>query len=229
MVADAGLLKLLAWLSPSFPVGAFAYSHALEAAIDEGIVADRASLQAWIEDLLEHGSPRADSVFFMCAHRAVAADDGAAFQEVAEWAAAMRGTGELALESIQQGESFMRAIGDAWPVEITVWRERLAAAEIRPAYPVAVACAAAIAKIDAAPALAAYLHAFAANLVSAAVRAIPLGQTDGQRVLAAIEPAIAKAAAAAQTRTLEDAGTAAPALDALSFRHETQYSRLFRS
>ena len=228
MAAD-GLPKLLAWLSPSFPVGAFAYSHALEAAIDEGLVADRISLQAWIEDLLEQGSPRADGVFFVCAHRAVADGDDASFLEVAEWAAAMRGTGELALESIQQGESFMRAIGDAWPVEITVWRERLAAAEIRPAYPVAVACAAAIAKIDATSALAAYLHAFAANLVSAAVRAIPLGQTDGQRVLAAVEPAVAKAAAAAQTRTLEDAGTAAPALDALSFRHETQYSRLFRS
>jgi len=228
MAAD-GLLKLLAWLSPSFPVGAFAYSHALEAAIDEGLVADRISLQAWIEDLLEQGSPRADGGFFVCAHRAVADGDDASFLEVAEWAAAMRGTGELALESIQQGESFMRAIGDAWPVEITVWRERLAAAKIRPAYPVAVACAAAIAKIDATSALAAYLHAFAANLVSAAVRAIPLGQTDGQRVLAAVEPAVAKAAAAAQTRMLEDAGTAAPALDALSFRHETQYSRLFRS
>ncbi len=228
MAAD-GLLKLLAWLSPSFPVGAFAYSHALEAAIDEGLISDRASLQSWIEDLLALGSPRADGVFFMCAHRAVAAGDDASFQEVAEWAAVMRGTGELALESIQQGESFLRAIGDAWPVEIAIWRERLAAAEIRPAYPVAVACAAAVARIDAEPALAAYLHAFAANLVSAAVRAIPLGQTDGQRVLSAVEPAIARAAAAAQTRTLEDAGTAAPALDALSFRHETQYSRLFRS
>ncbi len=228
-MATDGLLKLLAWLSPSFPVGAFAYSHALEAAIDEGLVADRASLERWIEDLLEHGGPRADSVFFVCTHRAVAACDEAAFQEVAEWAAAMRGTGELALESIQQGESFMRAIADAWPVEIAVWREHLAAAGIRPAYPVAVACAAAVAKIDAASALAAYLHAFAANLVSAAVRAIPLGQTDGQRVLAAVEPAVAQAAKAAQSRTLEDAGTASPALDALSFRHETQYSRLFRS
>jgi urease accessory protein len=86
-----------------------------------------------------------------------------------------------------------------------------------------------VAKIDATSALAAYLHAFAANLVSAAVRAIPLGQTDGQRVLSAVESAIAKAAMAAQSRTLEDAGAAALALDALSFRHETQYSRLFRS
>ena len=95
-MATDGLLKLLAWLSPSFPVGAFAYSHALEAAIDEGLVADRASLERWIEDLLEHGGPRADSVFFVCTHRAVAACDEAAFQEVAEWAAAMRGSGTTA-------------------------------------------------------------------------------------------------------------------------------------
>jgi urease accessory protein len=228
MAAD-GMLKLLAWLSPSFPVGAFAYSHALEAAIDEGKVSDRLSLQSWIEALLEHGSPRADSVFFMCAHRAVSAGDAAAFIEVAERAAAMRATGELALESIQQGESFFRAIGDAWPVDIASWRASLATAEIRPAYPVAVACAAAIAKIAPEPALAAYLHAFAANLVSAAVRAIPLGQTDGQRVLAAVEPCVPTAVAAASARTLDDAGGAAPAVDALSFRHETQYSRLFRS
>ena len=228
-MASDGLLKLLAWLSPSFPVGAFAYSHALEAAIDEGLVKDRETLRSWIEDLLEQGSPRADSVFFMCAHRAVASGDEAAFLEVAEMAAAMRGTGELALESIQQGESFFHAIGDAWPVAVQPWRDVLAHAKIRPAYPLAVATAAALEKIAPEPALAAYLHAFAANLVSAAVRAIPLGQTDGQRVLAAIEPFVARAATAAQSCTLDDAGSAAPALDALSFRHETQYSRLFRS
>jgi urease accessory protein len=228
-MASDGLLKLLVWLSPSFPVGAFAYSHALEAAIDEGFVKDRASLLVWIEDLLEHGSPRADAVFFVCTHRAVANSDEAAFVEVAEVAAAMRGTGELALESIQQGESFFQAIGDAWPIDVRPWRDLLATKKIRPAYPLAVATAAACAKIAPESALAAYLHAFAANLVSAAVRAIPLGQTDGQRVLAAIEPCVAKATTVAHSCTLEDAGSAAPALDALSFRHETQYSRLFRS
>jgi urease accessory protein len=228
-MATEGLLKLLAWLSPSFPVGAFAYSHALEAAIEEGLVHDRVTLQDWIADLVAHGSPRADTVFFCHVHRAVAADDVPAFLDVAELASAMRGTGELALEATQQGESFMHAIGDAWPVDVAPWRAALAGAGVRPAYPVAVACAAAVANVPLADAVPAYLHAFAANLVSAAVRAIPLGQTDGQRALAALEPGIAAAALAALDRPLDEAGSAALVVDTLSFRHETQYSRIFRS
>jgi urease accessory protein len=228
-MATDGLLKLLAWLSPSFPVGAFAYSHALEAAIEEGLVADRATLRDWIADLLAHGSPRADAVFFCHAWRAVAAGDEAAFAEVAERASAMRGTAELALEATQQGESFFQAIGDAWPVDVGRWRKALAASGIRPPYPVAVACAAAVACVPLADALSAYLHAFAANLVSAAVRAIPLGQTDGQRALASLEAEIAAAAAVGPDRPLDEAGGAALAVDALSFRHETQYTRIFRS
>ncbi len=228
-MATDGLLKLLAWLSPSFPVGAFAYSHGLESAIDEGNVRDRASLADWIACLLVHGSPRADAVLFCHVYRAVAGDDRARFLEVSELASAMRGTGELALEATQQGESFFRAIGDAWPVEIAGWRGVLSEAGVRPAYPVAVACAAAVANVPLPGALAAYLHAFAANLVSAAVRAIPLGQTDGQRVLAELESCVENAVVAALDRPLEEAGSAAIAVDALSFRHETQYSRIFRS
>ena len=146
-MATDGLLKLLAWLSPSFPVGAFAYSHGLESAIDEGNVRDRTSLADWIACLLVHGSPRADAVLFCHVYRAVAGDDRARFLEVSELASAMRGTGELALEATQQGESFFRAIGDAWPVEIAGWRGVLSEAGVRPAYPVAVACAAAVANV----------------------------------------------------------------------------------
>jgi len=228
-MATDGLLKLLAWLSPSFPVGAFAYSHGLEAAIEEGYVRDRASLADWIACLLVHGSPRADAVLFCHTYRAVTDGDRGRFLEVSELASAMRGTGELALEATQQGESFFRAIGDAWPVEIAEWRGVLSEAGVRPAYPVAVACAAAVANVPLSGALAAYLHAFAANLVSAAVRVIPLGQTDGQRVLAELESGVENAVAAALERPLEEAGSAAVAVDALSFRHETQYTRIFRS
>lgn len=228
-MATDGLLKLLAWLSPSFPVGAFAYSHGLEAAIEEGLVRDRSSLQDWIADLVACGSPHADAVLFCQAYRAVAGGDEATFLDVAELAAAMRGTGELALEATQQGESFFHAIGDAWPADVAAWRAALAAAGVRPAYPIAVACASAVAEIPLADAVTAYLHAFAANLVSAAVRAIPLGQTDGQRALAALEPGIAEAAFSALDRPLDEAGSAALVVDTLSFRHETQYTRIFRS
>ncbi|MBI3507238.1 MAG: urease accessory protein UreF [Proteobacteria bacterium] len=228
-MATDGLLKLLAWLSPSFPVGAFAYSHALESAIDEGLVRDRSSLQDWIASLVAQGGPRADAVFFCHVYRAVADADTARFVEIAELAGATRGSGELALEATQQGESFFRAIGDAWPVDVSGWRQALADAGLRPAYPVAVATAAAAAGVPLGDALAAYLHAFAANLVSAAVRAIPLGQTDGQRVLAEIEPHVDNATGEALGRSLDEAGSAALVVDALSFRHETQYSRIFRS
>jgi urease accessory protein len=213
------LLRLMAWLSPAFPVGAFAYSHGFEAAIDEGRVKTAADLGPWIADLLAHGTPRADAVFFVQAWRATRDGDDAAFAEVAARAAAMRGTGELALEATQAGASFASAVGKAWPDF-----------DGSPtAYPVAVARAAAQAEIPLDEALAAYLHAFAANLVSAAVRAIPLGQSDGLGVLAGLESAIEAARDAALARELDDAGSASPALDILSFRHETQYSRLFRS
>lgn len=228
-MATEGLLRLLAWLSPSFPVGAFAYSHGLEAAIEEGLVRDRASLQDWIADLVAHGSPHCDAILFCHAYRAVAADDPAAFLDVAELAAALRGTVELALEATQQGESFFQAIGDAWPVDVAIWRATLASGGVRPAYPIAVACASAVAGIPLTGAVTAYLHAFAANLVSAAVRAIPLGQTDGQRALAALEPGIAAAAVTSLDRPLDQAGSAALVVDTLSFRHETQYTRIFRS
>ena len=228
-MATDGLLKLLAWLSPSFPVGAFAYSHGLETAIEDGLVRDRATLEGWIADLVALGGPRADATFLAHVWRAVESGNFAAFRAAAELAAAMRGTAELALESVQQGESFLQAMGDAWPVAVAPWRVALADAAIRPAYPVAVGIAAAAAGVPLAATLAAYLHAFAANLVSAAVRAVPLGQTDGQRVLAALEPNVAAAAAEAAERPLDEAGGAALAVDILSFRHETQYTRIFRS
>lgn len=212
-------LRLVAWLSPAFPVGAFAYSHGLEAAIEEGRVKNATDLAAWIADLLAHGSPRADAVFFAHAWRATQSGDEALFAEVADRAAAMRGTGELALEATQQGASFASAVSRAWP-------EFAGEAHV---YPVAVARAAARSAIPLPEALGAYLHAFAANLVSAAVRAIPLGQSDGLASLAALERAIEEARDAGLARALDEAGAAAPALDILSFRHETQYTRLFRS
>lgn len=218
MRTDA-LLRLIAWLSPAFPVGAFAYSHGLEAAIEDKRVTGAADLIAWISDLLEYGPTRADAVFFVHAWRATLAEDAQAFADVASRAAAMRGTGELALEATQQGTSFASAVAKAWPgfdgdPQI---------------YPVAVARAAAQAGIPLPEALGAYLHAFAANMVSAAVRAIPLGQSDGLAAIAGLEAAIEAARDAALDRDLDDAGSAAPALDILSFRHETQYTRLFRS
>jgi urease accessory protein len=227
-MTSAALYRLLAWLSPSYPIGAFSYSHGLEAAIEQGLVTDRGSLVAWIEGVLAHGTGRVDGALFAAAWRAVAAGDEARVDAVADLAAAWRGTAEMALESRQQGASFLSITRTAWP------HPRLEAVSGRRdgqcALPVAVAVAAASHGIDVEAALTGYLHAFAANLCSAAVRAIPLGQSDGQRALAALATAVERAVAAAlATASLDEVGSAAPLLDWCSMRHETQYTRLFRS
>ncbi len=223
-----GLTRLLAWLSPSFPVGAYSYSHGLEYAVEAGLVRNARDLRAWIETALRHGAGHIDAVLFASAHAAVR--DPARLEDVLTAAAAFRGTAELALESAAQGRAFLATVRAAWPApeldEIAAICRR---AGIEPAYAPTVAVACAAHGLPLAPALAAYLHAFAANLVSAGVRLIPLGQTDGQRVIAALEAPIRDAVDAALATTLDEAGTASPVIDLCSMAHETQYTRLFRS
>jgi urease accessory protein len=227
-MAPASLYRLLAWLSPAYPIGAFSYSHGLEAAIEAGLVTDRASLIAWLDGVLTHGTGRIDGALFATAWRAAAAGDDARLDHIADLAAAWRGTAEMALESRQQGASFLSITRAAWP------DARLDAfatgRDGQCALPVAVAIAACWSGIAAEAALTGYLHAFAANLCSAAVRAIPLGQSDGQRALAALATAVERAVTAAlSVDSLDDVGSATPLLDWCSMRHETQYTRLFRS
>ncbi|MFO0986992.1 MAG: urease accessory protein UreF [Alphaproteobacteria bacterium] len=222
----AQLLRLLTWASPSFPTGAFSYSHGIEFAVEEGLVANAAQLQDWIGWIVRHGALYADATLLAHAQRAAEAGDNARLDEVAEIAAAMRGTAETATESLQQGASFFDTAQAVWPSKrITAFLERTGA---KPALPVAVALACA-GTIPLPEALAAYLHAGAANLVSAGVRLIPLGQTDGQRSIAALEGAVTETVARAMATALDDLCTAAPLVDWTSMRHETQYTRLFRS
>jgi urease accessory protein len=223
----AALYRLQAWLSPAYPVGSFAFSGGLEWAVEAGDVTDAASLERWLAVILTDGGGFCDAVFFVHAHRAVEQGDDDALVAVAELAAAFAPSKERHLETTAQGGAFLAATRAAWPCAAL---DRLVAAWPGPcAYPVAVAAAAAGHGIAAAPALAAFLHAFAANLISAGVRLIPLGQTDGQRVLAALEPVIAATAARALATPLDDVGSAAVRADLASLRHETQYTRLFRS
>jgi urease accessory protein len=224
----ATLYRLLAWLSPAYPIGAFSYSHGLEAAIEAGLVTDRATLIDWIGGILEYGTGRVDGALFAAAWRAADGNDEAALDEVTELAAAWRGTAEMALEARQQGASFLSITRTAWP------EKRLEAFAARCggqcSLPVAVAVAAAWHGIALEPALTGYMHAFAANLCSAAVRAIPLGQSDGQIALASLARAVNSGVAAAiAVESLDDVGTASPLLDWCSMRHEIQYTRLFRS
>jgi urease accessory protein len=221
----AGLYRLMTWLSPGYPVGAFSYSHGLEYAVEEATVTDAASLEAWLADLLRFGSGRNDAVLFCHAYET--AQQASALAEVAALAAAFSASSERHLETTAQGRAFAEATSDAWPCAaldrlLRVWDGPLA-------YPVVVAVAAAGHGLALHPSLAAYLHGFAGNLVSAGLRLIPLGQRDGQRVIAALEAPIAATAAAALTTPLADLGGAAVLADLAAMKHETQYTRLFRS
>ena len=226
--ARPGLYRLLAWLSPGFPTGAFSYSHGLEGAVADGTVQGRPGLEGWIATLVTQGGGRVDADILCAAYRAADAGDFAALDEADRRGAAYRATAELALEAAQPGAAFLGAYRAAWPEEfIEAWAGRREAAQgCHAAVFGAVAARAGIALDDA---LTGYLEAFAANLVSAGLRLGLIGQTDGQRILCALEPVVTRAAADAQARDPGDFGAATFAADLASMAHETQYSRLFRS
>lgn len=223
----SALYRLMAWLSPAYPVGAFSYSGGIEWAVESGDIQDAATLKRWLDVIVAEGGGFCDAVFFVHAHRAVTANDDKALRDVAELAAAFAPSKERHLEMTAQGRAFVEATRAAWPCAAL---EALARVWDGPvAYPVAVGVAAAGHGVAIEPALNAYLHAVTANLISAGVRLIPLGQTDGQRLLASFEPVAAATAARALATPLDRVGGAAFRADLASMRHETQYTRLFRS
>ena len=224
---SAALYRLMSWLSPAYPVGAFSYSGGLEWAVEAGDVKDAATLADWLGTMITHGSVLCDAVFFVHAHTASRVGNDEALGAVAELAGAFAPSKERHLETTAQGRAFMDATLAAWPCDALrrleiIWPKAIA-------YPVAVGVAAAGHEIPVAPALGAYLHAVAANLISAGVRLIPLGQTAGQRVLAGLEPVVAAAVRVAITTPLDEVCGATFRADIAGMRHETQYTRLFRS
>ena len=217
----------MAWLSPANPVGAFSYSSGIEWVVEAGDIKDADTLRAWLAVMLAEGGGFCDAVLFAQAHRAAEASDDKSLRAAAELAAALAPTKERHLETTAQGNAFVEATRAAWPCAAL---DRLKQAWGGPvAYPIAVAAAAAGHGVALDAALPAYLQAIAANWVSAGVRLIPLGQSDGQRVLATLEPVVAATAQRALQASLDDLGSAAFRADLASARHETQYTRLFRS
>ncbi|MBE9603357.1 urease accessory protein UreF [Acetobacteraceae bacterium H6797] len=227
ITTEAALARLLAWTSPAYPIGGFSYSHGLEAAIDQGLVTKRAEMVAYIRTALRAGAGAVDGPLLAAAWRAAQAGDDAALDEVALLAAAFRGTAETALESLQQGGSFGSVTATAWPH--AGFSAFVARHPRRLAHAVAFGAAAGFHNLPLRLALVAYLTGFAANLVSAGVRIVPLGQTDGQIATAALTPDVEAAADHAMATTLDEIGSASPMIDLLSIAHETQYTRLFRS
>ena len=220
-------MRLMAWLSPTYPVGAYAYSHGLEWAVECGDVRDEATLAEWLADVLERGSGRNDLILAAHAHRAATDGDADALAAVNELAVAMAPSRELHLETTQQGRSFLDATRVAWACPpLSRLAEGLTGAV---AYPVAVGLAAGAHGMALPPVLSGFGLAFMQNLVSAALRLAPVGQSAGTRVIAGLTPRVVALAAAIPALTLDDLGSATLRLDLGSFRHETQYSRIFRS
>ena len=228
---EAVLYNLLSWMSPAWPVGAFAHSGGLEWVVEDRLVTDRASTEVWLEDWLEHGGGWTDAVLFTFAHRAATRGDGPALLELADLALAVQTTAERRLEAVAQGAAFRRIARSTAAVPALALLDRIPDEEL--AYPIAVACLTAGHGAPIVWALTAYLHGVVANLSSAAQRLIPLGQTDGQRVIAALRERVAAVVARAVELEVQDPfealGAASFVADIASMAHETQYTRLFRT
>lgn len=213
MSTDA-ILTLTQWLSPGFPVGAFAYSHGLETAIVSGAIASVDELDTWLRDLIAFGGGQADVVLLSAAYHAQP-------DEVAEIDATARAFASSAgrlLETDQQGDAFARTVDAVWETDLGPL-----------AYPVAVGRAARQRDIALEPTARLYLHAFAANLISAAVRLVPLGQTEGQALLARLAPLISETAQEAAETPLSHLASPCFAADIAAMQHETLYSKVFRT
>lgn len=205
-------LTLMQWLSPAFPVGAFAYSHGLEQVLADGAIRDADALRDWLAALLEHGSGHADAVLVAAAYTATRIED------VDAVARAFAPSAERLQETTLMGAAFCDTARAVWGLDVQALT-----------YPVAVGAAARGMGVPLEDTLPLYLHAFASNLVSVAQRAMPLGQTEGQRVLAALSPVITATASTAATATLDDLGSASFAADIAAMRHETLQPRIFRT
>jgi urease accessory protein len=244
ILAHGALYRLLAWCSPGYPTGAFSYSHGLEWAVEAGAVTDPQGLLDYVTAVLSRGGGWIDAVLFAHAWRATCPGAAArerqalstepaalaTLEDLTALAAAFRGSSETALESRQQGAAFLDVTRKAWPhptLEALALRSSANNTPVAHCIAVAVACAAHDIELE--PALHAYLHAVAANLVSAGARLIPVGQTQAQLAIARLSPAITTIIERALSTPLDDLGAAAPAVELCSLRHETQYTRLFRS
>jgi urease accessory protein len=226
----AVLYRMLAWLSPGFPVGSFAFSHGLEAIAASGAICDRRSLQLWISAIVDSGGGRIDADILRDAHRASSAGDIGALTDANRLGVAFRATAETRLETTAQGDAFLATCRAAWPNPVLdCWAEGIGERGEAVCYPAAVGAATAQAGIPLDCALLGYLQALASNLVSAGLRLGIVGQTDGQRILAALEPVITVAVSSALNRDPTAFGSATFAVELASMAHETQYTRLFRS
>jgi urease accessory protein len=220
-------LPLAVWFSPMFPVGAFAYSHGLEWAHEAGDISNADELRDWLATLVQRGAFHNDAILLGAAYRAGLQGGAQELAELNELALALATSRERRLETGTQGNAFLLAIRKSWPcASLRLLGEP---SEEDVAYPVAVAVAAAGHKLSLNATLHMFCLGFVSNCVSAAIRLGIIGQTDGQRVIASLLPAIYDTAHACASKDIDELGGSAFRSDLASLRHETQYTRLFRS
>ena len=229
-IAPMGLLSLQSWLTPAFPIGSYSYSHGIEWAVEAGSVYDRTSLVDWLDADLCYGTGRNEAILFNEAVRHTIDKNHAKLFETAELAAAFRGTSEFVLESSQQAAACLVTLCRVWPDPMLDWlSEVLREHRVQPALAVVLGIRSATLGIPAGLALPAFLQSYVANLVTAGVRLIPLGQTDGQLAVAGLADSVLTARALVEKAAICDLGSAAVMIDLASMAHESQYTRLFRS
>ena len=209
---DSKLITVMQWLSPAFPIGGFAYSHGLEWAIDKGYVSNREELKKWISDLLEYGSLKNDAILIKLVLQ------GSDPKEINELAMALCPASERLSETQLQGGAFCKIMREVWSLEIDDLT-----------LPIALALAAKNENIDQNLVLPAYLHSFCSNLISVAMRLIPIGQTDGQKTLRELSPLISDSVRAVAKSDKDDLGSACFLSDVSAMQHEYLQPRVFKT
>lgn len=228
-VTPLGLLRLLHLASPTLPVGAYSYSQGLESAIDAGIVTSEVTAQSWIADTLLHSVARLEAPVFCRLYMAWQAEDRAAVDHWNNYFLASRDSAEFRAETVQMGYSLAKLLRDLFPQnKRSAWLPPTVS-EASTCFPCAMAAACVILQTPLEASLHAALFAWTENQVLAALKAVPLGQVSGQRMLFALEEKILDAAKTALTIEDDDISNWTPGLSFLSMRHETQHSRIFRS
>lgn len=227
ILAPEALQWMQTWFSPAFPTGAFSYSHGLEWLVETAAVDDAETLFDWVEGVLRHGAARSEAVFLCTAWRQMCARDWTALEETTIFAAALQPTAERRIECLEQGDAFLAAVRTGWPHPDLDEFAKICPADI-PA-PIAAGIAGAVHDMPLDALTVTFLQGFAAALVSAGVRLIPLGQSDWLRILRMLEPVTRDIAAEAMEADASDVGSAALLTDIASQHHETQHARLFRS
>ena len=224
---NKSLYYLLTWFSPSYPIGSYAYSHGLEYAVESKVIKDISDLSSWINDFLIYGSAYNDAIIISCGYNAIVDNDLNKLEEISQIGKAFKPSKEIALESNQQGISFVHAVSsslksDKFDSLIKIIKENIS-------FPIVVACAGATCKVNKLDLINAYLHAFVSNIISAALRLMSIGQTESQVLLIKFKKKVELLTKKIISKNIDDLGSSVLIGEWSSAKHEKQYSRLFRS